>query len=901
MKNKVIASIAAGLFLMNTMALPSMADNVAMSDFVINGTGDKYFNDISGDEYYANAAEALAAMSILKGDSNNNFAAERTITRAEMATVICRMTGREEAAKSAAGTSVFNDVPENHWASGYIKAAYDDGVISGNGAGAFMPEGDIKYEEAIKMVVSALGLEKMSTDPDDWAAGYIETAKENGITINLKGDKGTALTRGDVAVMVYNALSLNASKLVINEVCVSNKTGLKSGDGSFPDWIEIYNGYETDIPLDGYGLSDGTKNPMKFTFPVGTVIKAGEYLTVLCDGDGKVKAAPGEYLAPFDISAKKRETVYLTHPRNGRLDALTIPSGIQTDTSYGRTTDGGAQSAFLSPTPGESNNNAKKLSYAVDPVFSTEGGFYNNDFTLELSGGNGQIFYTLDGSDPISSKTAMAYSGGISIYNNTNDPNVWSNYTDISIDKEYEKPDYSIDKGIVVRAAAKGADGEFGRVVSNTYFIGKTADYYKNLKVISLTTDGDNLFGDDKGIYVVGSQYRDWVNSPEYDPSLGKDSPHNPTNYNGSGSEWEIPADIQVFENGKAEYSAGVGVRINGNYTRAKFQKSLRIYARSESKLEYAFIPGLEDVDGGEIASFDKLILRNGGNDNNHLFIRDAIIQDLCKDRAAGIQGYEPCILFINGEFWGLYNIRERVDENYFKSHYHVDKKNLTILKNSDISGLEELSKEFRKFCEWGASADMTNADNYAKVLDTIDVEGLMDMIAVETYVNNNDFAANGLHNYQIWRTNTVDKSNPYSDGKWRFMLNDLDMSSNIYSAEETSPQYDLLNNMNAEESSFFSLFYNLLNNEDFRTEFYARYVEIATNNLSAERVSEKADEYAALCKDAISDTYKRFHKWRNYDEEMQKFKDFFNERPEYALKYLDELVAKYEKAGTNN
>lgn len=692
------------------------------------------------------------------------------------------------------------------------------------------------------------------------------------------------------------------TKLVINEVCASNKKCYISADGSKPDWLELYNGSATTIHLGGYGISDGSKNLFKYTFPEDAVIPAGGYVIVLCDGDGKVTAQDGEHLAPFNISAQKSETLYLTHPYNGTIDAVTIPEGMQTDATFGRTEDGSEGCAVLTPTPGASNSGAVDTTYVTEPVFSVEGGFYDSQFTLELEAKGCEILYTLDGSDPTSSATAAVYRDGISVYNNTNDPNVWSAVRNITLDM-YFPPNYPVDKGIVVRAAARDADGNYSRVISNSYFVGKTADYYRNLTVISISADGDGFFNEDTGIYMVGTKYYEWRNSPAYDPFLHTGNPANPTNYNNRGKEWEVPAAMQVFEAGDAVYSAGIGVRINGNWSRANAQKSLRIYARGNtSKLSYALIPELTDADGKKITSFDNFIVRNSGNDCGQLYMRDALLQDLCRDRANGMQGYQSCIVFINGEFWGFYNIRERIDENYLASHYHINKNDVTTIKNLEPEGDMALADEFAAFCQWGATADMTDAANYSRVCETIDVEGLMDLIAIETYINNHDFATetvDGLNNVFLWRANTIDAGNPYTDGKWRFVLSDLEYSTNLYGVKETAPEFDSLNEMNRDASiqyNFIPLFYNLLHNAGFRQEFEARYRDIMENVLSTSRVLEGADAYARSNQSAIEDTKRRFgNTWNIYNTEMESFRSFFRRRPEYAERYLKELLEAYQ------
>lgn len=169
------------------------------------------FTDVTGSEYYSAAAKALAELDILEGYEDGSFGGSLYITRAEMSAVICRMIDKEAEAEQAKGRTVFDDVNPYHWAIGYINIASDNKIINGDGDGNFRPEDNVTYEEAIKMVVCAVGLGDSITvtDPVDWSANYISAAKNNNITDGLRGVKGTASTRGDIAQMVYNGLTYN--------------------------------------------------------------------------------------------------------------------------------------------------------------------------------------------------------------------------------------------------------------------------------------------------------------------------------------------------------------------------------------------------------------------------------------------------------------------------------------------------------------------------------------------------------------------------------------------------------------------------------------------------------------------------------------------------------------------
>ncbi len=182
------------------------------------------FKDVKGTEYYATSASVLADKGILSGYTDGTFGADKYITRAEMATLICRMLGQKSIAKA---TTSFSDVKREHWASGFIKYAADNGIINGDGNGKFRPEDYVKYEEAIKLAVCAIDYDRcLMPSPFDWSAHYIEIAKANGITNNLRGSKGSNATRGDVAVMVYNAINAQNSKTLSVPYIIKTSTTL---------------------------------------------------------------------------------------------------------------------------------------------------------------------------------------------------------------------------------------------------------------------------------------------------------------------------------------------------------------------------------------------------------------------------------------------------------------------------------------------------------------------------------------------------------------------------------------------------------------------------------------------------------------------------------------------------
>lgn len=703
------------------------------------------------------------------------------------------------------------------------------------------------------------------------------------------------------AMLLGDLSAADVTGLLINEVCASNQKCWLDADGRTPDWIELYNSTDTDMNISGCGISDSATNRFKYTFPKGTVVPANGYLLVCCDG-GLDSSDASEHHGAFKISADG-ETVYLTHPILGTVDMVAVPAATS-DITYGRYANGSTSFCELTPTPLASNDTAQKIVFVAAPTFSQESGFYDTAFQLSVTSSEGcTIRYTTDGTDPTNSVTAQTYHGALSINNNTDQANRIGIGKDVTLYDDSD-PRFHVDKGHVIRAVCVDADGNCSDVVTKSYYIGKTAAYYDDMKVISIVTDPDNLFDEDTGIYVVGNTYYNWKNSAEYDPTYQAWDLRNPTNYNQSGAEWERPADIQVFEGGVLAYESSVGIRIAGNATRSNAQKSFRLYARSaygSSTMQYAFFDALTDENGDPITEFDKVTLRNHGNDISDAKMRDEIAQDLAADMHLSVQAAQQCIVFLDGEFWGFYSLKERLEDSYIASHYGIEKKNVTTIKNGEIEGDAAVGQSYIDFYNWAMTADMRVAENYQRVCDTIDIASFMDYVTLETYICNWDWCnESGTNNWQLWRCNTTVDGNAYGDGKWRYMLYDTEYSAGLYGSTETQYSYDTLNHLYRVEDwqNIGALFYKLMENETFAAEFAENYRYHVANTFDYDtRVKAIIDAYATSQREATCITWQRFHgSWGDmlvsqYDTSIQTIRTFYQNREQYALQYLDALL----------
>lgn len=668
------------------------------------------------------------------------------------------------------------------------------------------------------------------------------------------------------------------TQVTVNEVCSKN-TVYPSSDGNFYDWIELYNSGKSEADISGWSISDKEGGEKKYTFPDGTRIPAEGRLIVFCDKDA---AAADSRIAPFGLSAAG-ETLVLTD-RSGNTAHTVTFGNIAADTSYGQYPDGSGQFYNLRSTPDKANAAPEGRAAVHQPRFSKESGYYDSSFTLTLTADEGcDIYYTTDGSDPVYG--SQKYTEPITVKDMTDTENRLSNRTDIVPDGA-EAPRGNVDKSAVIRAVAVDKNGVASEYVTKTYFIGKTnSGYYKQMKVVSLITDPDNLFDHNKGIYCLGRIYEE-----NRQGSSDKWPWEISANYTQHGREWERPAVFIMFDKGQKVLEQNVGIRIKGAFSRALAQKSFNVYNREEyglSDFDYDFFSGkaVKAKNGKAIKKFNGVVLRNGGNDNTGAFFRDSINQALVADRAFAHQASSECIVFIDGEFWGIYQMMEKINKSFLNDHYGVKKSDIAIIENGALEeGSDNDLRDWRSVLDGAANGSIS----YDEFCSKVDIQGFMDYFAAQIYWCNADWPQN---NFSAWRSKTIDESNPYADGKWRFILFDTESGQGLYGTEDKSFTADCYRRIRESGSQLARAFNGLLNNEQFRLKFARTMMDLANYNFKTDRTRNIIDGYRNNFKQQVADTYARFHSGslsgsnaeRRFEGDMNTVAEFYAQRYQYA------------------
>ena len=586
---------------------------------------------------------------------------------------------------------------------------------------------------------------------------------------------------------------LEQNGVIINEYGAANCDNDGSDCGDYEDWFELYNNSPTALDLNGYYLSDKIGMPTKWQFTDPFVIPAYGHAVVYASGQDVMNAGGQEGNGPhtnFKLSQTRyNEYLVISNDAGEILNYIDL-SPTQLNHSYGRTNDGDAAwSVFNNPSPGNNNQNGSPR-YATVPQFDLEAGFYDNSQEISIiTEDNGVlIYYTVNGDWP------------------TDDDFL---YAEIDIDGTISQggDPIIVDETTVVRAVVYDKFGQNlpSFVETNTYFINSDHTTY----VISVSGDMvDNLLNGNQ-IKPMGSFEMFDINGNQIDEAVGEFNEH-------------------------------------GNDSWAYAQRGFDYITRDQHGYNYAIRSQIFNIKNRE--EFQRLILKGAANDNypftfgSPAHIRDSYVHSLSQvgDLRMDERTHESCVVYVNGDYWGVYDVREKVDDlDFLEYYYDQGEGNVDFLKTWGGTWTEfgdnTTQQEWDDLVDFIVDNDMTVDANYDYVKEVYNTGSLIDYFILNSYV----VAMDWLN----WNTAWWRGKNPEGDKKkWRYALWDMDATFGHYvnytGIPDTGPGADPCDPEQLGDpggQGHVPIINSLFENAEFEADYINRYADLSNSLFSCD------------------------------------------------------------------
>ncbi len=532
---------------------------------------------------------------------------------------------------------------------------------------------------------------------------------------------------------------------------------------------------------------------------------------------------------------------------------------------------------------------------------SVKSGFYEDSFDLKILGaGEYDVYYTLDCSTPTLS--SFKYEGPIQISDRTSEPNEFAQRDDVSTgfltnrielfsldceDPEYVPPQYNVDKCTVLRAVRFDKDGNKIDEISGVYFVGPDIKKkYQDIMVASIATDPDNLFDYYDGIYVNGIDFDDyWENfdTTLYNPQWWETIWYMwPANYRRTGRESEREARIEIFDTEQNSLmSQNCGLKVQGAGSRGKLPRNLKIISREEYSGNRIF---QEDLLENGLDTHKYIIF--GGADDNVYKLNDYLAQSMESDLNFATMDFKPCVLFLEGEYWGTYYLTECYDDDYIESHYNVPRDEVVIWKEGEIDeGNEDDMALYTDMVSFITENDMSVEENYEKACEMIDINSFADYYAAQIFIARCGDWPRG--NIAAWRSRNINLNSKYQDGKWRWML--FDLNSEISCLDLELLENDTIGKLIEINDPLFT---SLTRNDSFKQLICERLLYVSNSLYSEDKVNDFIDSYYEEMLETLCLSNKRFYGEERREElieNAENVRTFLLERH----KYIDESIKK--------
>lgn len=619
------------------------------------------------------------------------------------------------------------------------------------------------------------------------------------------------------------------SALLITEISPLN-ADWKDLDGDDGAWVEIYNSGDKSANLKGWSFVESLKDPKKWTFG-DELVAAKSFRIVFCDKKDLRTVDKAKDSADYHARThtnwkldKSGGTLYLLDPSNGIRDSVVYPEVPMANISWG-IVDGGAWKYFDKPTPEARNTESKAYDGFAPQVDMNDfkAGFYKSEITLNPPQveENAKLRCTLDGSEPTASSN------------------------------EFKEP-ILISKNTSFRCNLY-KDGTIpGKSITKTFFIGETV----KMPVVAISVNPE---------FFANHYVHTGARTPE-------DADRNKT---GLYADVEFPVHVEYFENGSAstavtwEVDAGIGLM--GNYSRLEDKKTVKINMREQyqdGRIKYSLFETRKKADD----KYKAFNLRNNGNRFVSDYIADAMGGALLEGSGVDYQRSRQVVVFYNGKYYGIHDMRERFNEHFVESNYGIDAGTVDFIKHIgkkiDVSGGSGAS--YFAMMDFIANNDFSgeNNANYEAVKSMLDVGNYADYMISEMYAHNGDWPGN---NVAAWHT---------ADQPWRFMVYDLDHGFdwdwrvggfseyfNMFEWVKQGGSYDGKCHKTNTSECFHTIFVKLLSNPDFKR-LYANHASVMLENfLNGKRVAAVTDAMVAtLDKDEVTRDMEKFDReYRGY------------------------------------
>ncbi len=572
--------------------------------------------------------------------------------------------------------------------------------------------------------------------------------------------------------------------IIITEVQAANTRTVADDQGGYSDWIELHNPTDTPISLAGYTLTDDPDEPAKWALPVAT-LSPGIFLVVWASGADRV-ASEGWHTG-FRLS-RGGEYIGLFGPDGQLVDEVTFGEQAA-DVSLGRLPGSDQWTAFPIPTPGTANITGPRAAPDAPPVAVTLGsGRYAGPVTVSLAApvAGSTVYYTLDGADP--TVDGMEYTVPVAVTETT-----------------------------VLRAVALADGVPVSAVITAIYLVGANT----GLPAVSLVTAPAHLWDEERGLYA---------------------------NTGRRGREWERPVVVQwLSPEGEVGFNVGAGLRIHGNVSRQMAKQSFRLYFRGEYGPRELAYP-LFGMEPGQ--TYDRLVLRGGFNDSwpcSHVtwcnrdeavYVRDQVMRDLHRTMGQVAARGRWVEVYLNGAYWGLYNLTERIDEDFLATHFDHDDWYLVAADTAE-EGIPDKHGAWDAFVDWITGADLSAAAQYEQALQQLDIESFTSFIILRLWAGDIDW---GGRNWYAARMRVG------PDARWRLFVWDAEMTLGLKGTSSIQAVID-----NGASGPFIAILASLLTNPQYQAYFTARIERQLVGALAAESVRRRLVAIVAELRPAMA------------------------------------------------